>query len=163
MMNMSKSIKHLFARVAPLALLLLSANLYAEHQPMSISLNGSSEVPPVETSATGMGEIAVLPDRTVNGSIKVSGLDPTMAHIHEGAPGKNGPAIITLTKTANDSFAVPADARLTEAQYASYMAGNLYVNVHSAKYPDGELRGQLLGKPVTVAPLTRINESSSKP
>lgn len=149
-MNTSKSLKHLFTRVAPLALLLLAANLHAE-QPMLISLNGSSEVPPVETSATGLGEIAVMPDRMVNGSIKVSGLDPTMAHIHEGAPGENGPSIITLTKTANDSFAVPTDAKLTEAQYSSYMAGNLYVNVHSAQHPDGEIRGQLLGKPVTMA------------
>ena len=91
----------------PLALLLLaSANLYAQ-QPMSISLKGDSEVPPVTTSATGHGKITVLPDHTVSGNIKTSGMVPTMAHIHEAAVGKNGPAIITLTQTANDSFAVP--------------------------------------------------------
>ena len=33
---------------------------------------------------------------------------------------------------------------LSDEQYASYLAGNLYVQVHSAKYPNGELRGQLL-------------------
>lgn len=44
---------------------------------------------------------------TVSGSIKTSGLSPTMAHIHEAAAGKKGPPIITLTKTANDSFAIP--------------------------------------------------------
>lgn len=151
MINTSKSLGSLLRRVSPLALLLLvSANLYAQ-EPMSISLKGEFEVPPVTTSAMGTGQITVLPDRTVSGSIKTSGMVPTMAHVHEAAAGKNGPAIITLTKTANDSFAVPADAKLTDAQYASYMAGNLYVNVHSAQHPNGEIRAQLLGKPMNIA------------
>lgn len=151
MINTSKSLVSRLRRVSPLALLLLvSANLYAQ-EPMSISLKGEFEVPPVTTSAMGTGQITVLPDRTVSGSIKTSGLVPTMAHVHEAAAGKNGPAIITLTKTANDSFAVPADAKLTDAQYASYMAGNLYVNVHSAQHPNGEIRAQLLGKPMNIA------------
>ena len=76
---------------------------------------------------------------------------PTMAHIHEAAVGKNGPPIITLSKTSKDSFVVPADARLTEAQYTSYVAGNLYVNVHSEQHPEGEIRAQLLGRPMRIA------------
>lgn len=152
MINTSKFSRSLLTLVAPLALLLLaSANLYAQQPPMSISLNGSSVVPPVTTSAMGTGQIKVLPDRTVSGSIKVSGLAPTMAHIHEGAAGKNGPAIITLTKIADDTFTVPADAKLTAAQYKSYLAGKLYVSVHSAQYPNGEIRAQLLGEPMTLA------------
>lgn len=152
MMNTSKSPRILLGRVAPLALLLLaSANLYAQQPPMSISLNGSSVVPPVTTSAMGTGQIKVLSDRMVSGSVKVSGLVPTMAHIHEGATGKNGPAIITLTKIADDTFTVPADAKLTAAQYKSYLAGKLYVSVHSAQHPNGEIRAQLLGEPMTLA------------
>jgi hypothetical protein len=144
MINTSKSPRRLFSRAAPLALMLLiSANLYAQ-QPMSISLEGGSQVPSVTTLATGTGQITVLPDHTVSGSIKTSGIVSTMAHIHEAAAGKNGPPIITLTKTTNDSYAVPPGAKLTDAQYTSYMADNLYVNVHSAKYPDGEIRAQLL-------------------
>ena len=151
MINPSKSTTSLLRRVAPLALLLLaSANLYAQ-QAMSISLNGDAEVPPVTTSAKGTGLITVMPDHTVSGSIKVSGFVPTMAHIHEAAVGKNGPPIITLSQTASDSFAVPADARLTDAQYTSFTTGNLYVNVHSAQYPNGEIRAQLIGKPMTLA------------
>jgi CHRD domain len=144
MSNPTQSTTRLLSRVAPLALLLLaSTNLYAQ-QPMSISLTGDAEVPPVTTSAKGTGQITVLPDRTVSGSIKVAGLVPTMAHIHEGAVGKNGPPIITLTQTGDDSFAVPAGARLTDAQYTSFTTGELYVNVHSAQYPNGEIRAQLL-------------------
>ena len=138
--------------VVPLALLLLaSANLYAQ-QPMSISLTGDAEIPPVTTSAKGTGQITVKPDRTLSGSIKVSGLVPTMAHIHEGAVGKNGPPIITLTQTGDDSFAVPAGARLTDAQYTSFTSGNLYINVHSAQYPYGEIRAQLLRTEAAATP-----------
>ena len=151
MINTSKSPSTLPRLLAPLAVLLLaSANLYAQPA-MSISLNGDAEVPPVTTSAKGTGLITVMPDHTVSGSIKVSGFVPTMAHIHEAAVGKNGPPIITLTQTASDSFAVPADARLTDAQYTSFTTGNLYVNVHSAQYPNGEIRAQLIGKPMTLA------------
>lgn len=133
----------LLNRIAPLAaLLLLSTNLYAE-QPMSLSLKGSAEVPPVTTSATGSGQITVLPDRTVSGSIRLSGFTPTMAHIHEAAAGKNGPPIVTLTKTGSDGFVVPPDTKLTDSQYKSYKADALYINVHSAQYPDGEVRAQL--------------------
>lgn len=132
------------SRLVPLTLLLLASTSLHAQQPMFISLNGDAEVPPVTTSAKGTGHITVMPDHTVSGSIKVSGLVPTMAHIHEGAVGKNGPPIITLTQTANDSFAVPAGARLTDAQYTSFTTGNLYVNVHSAQYPNGEIRAQLL-------------------
>ena len=152
MIYSSKSITSLLGRAAPVALLLMaSANLYAQ-QPMSITLKGSAEVPPVNTSATGSGQITVLPDHTVSGSIKVSGLVPTMAHVHEAAVGKNGPPIITLTQTASDSFAVPAGARLTDAQYASFTSGKLYINVHSALYPNGEIRAQLLRTEAAGAP-----------
>ena len=153
MIKPSKSPITLPRRLAPLALLLLaSTNLLYAQQPMSISLSGAAEMPPVTTSAKGTGQITVLPDHTVSGSIKVSGFVPTMAHIHEAAVGKNGPPIITLTQTASDSFAVPAGARLTDAQYTSFTSGELYVNVHSAQYPNGEIRAQLLRSEAGATP-----------
>lgn len=134
-------------------LFLASAALYAGH-PVLLLLTGDAEVPPVATSATGNGHINVMPDRTVNGSIKVSGFVPTVAHIHEAAAGKNGPPIVTLTQTAADSFAVPADTKLTEGQYASYLAGNFYVNVHSERNPNGEVRAQLAHAKMDAKPMS---------
>lgn len=151
MINTSTFSHRLLGRAVPLALLLLaSASLHAE-QPLSISLNGAAEVPPVVTSVSATGKFIVLPDRSISGSIKVSGMVPTMAHIHEAAVGKNGPPIITLSKAPDDSYSVPAGTRLSEAQYTSHTMGKLYVNVHSAQHPDGEIRAQLPGKPMRLA------------
>ena len=71
-----------------------------------------------------------------------SGIAGTAAHIHEAAPGKNGPVIIPLAKKG-DTYTVPAGAKLTDAQFASFQAGNLYVNVHTAANSGGEIRAQL--------------------
>lgn len=144
--NISTSPIHRFTRAAPLALLLLaSANLYAE-QPIEVTLTSSTVIPPVMTTGSGTGQFTVTPDHKMIGSIKVFEMTPTMAHIHAAPHGQNGPPIITLGKTANDSYAVPPDTVLNNEQYASYLAGNLYVQVHSAQYPSGELRAQLLPK-----------------
>jgi len=108
-----------------------------------VMLSGQQEVPPVTTSASGNGTITVGPDKSVSGGITTSGVAATAAHIHDGAPGKNGPVIIPLVRISENVWSVPAGARLTDAQHESYRAGNLYVNVHSAANKGGEIRGQL--------------------
>ena len=95
------------------------------------------------TSATGTGSIAIAADKTVRGTVKTTGIEGTVAHIHVGAPGQSGPPIITLEKGADGSWSVPAGSKLTDEQYASFKAGQLYVNVHSAEHKAGEIRGQL--------------------
>ena len=110
---------------------------------IKVTLSGDHEVPPVKTSAVGNGTITVGDDRSVSGSLTTSGIAGIAAHIHEAAAGKNGPVIVPLTKTSDNVWSVPAGAKFTEAQYKSYRAGDLYVNVHSDAHKDGEIRGQL--------------------
>jgi hypothetical protein len=118
----------------------------ASAEDLKVRLSGDQEVPPVTTSASGNGTITVSPNKSVSGSVTVSGMQPTAVHIHEGAQGNNGPVVITLTKSSDNTWSVPAGAKLTDAQYKSYLAGNLYVNVHSAAHKGGELRAQLSPK-----------------
>ncbi|MFT5589946.1 MAG: hypothetical protein ACI9ZF_002126 [Bradyrhizobium sp.] len=106
-------------------------------------LNGTQEVPPVSSSAIGTAMITVTANKSVSGRVTTSGLEGKAAHIHLGAPGMNGGVVIGLTKNSDGSWSVPTGATLTDAQYASYQAGNLYVNVHTALNPGGEIRGQL--------------------
>ena len=109
----------------------------------SAALTGAQEVPPVSTSASGRSTISVASDRTVSGAVIVTGMEPTAAHIHQGAMGMNGPVIVPLAKTAPMTFSVPAGQKLTDAQYAALKDGKLYINVHSAAHPGGEVRLQM--------------------
>jgi hypothetical protein len=109
---------------------------------VKIELSGEQEVPPVATSASGNGALVFGTDRSVAGSVAIKGVVPTAVHIEEDAPGKRG-VVIPLIKGAGDRWVVPARAKLTDAQAASLLAGNLYVNVRSDAHRNGELRGQV--------------------
>lgn len=105
-------------------------------------LSGAQEVPAVTTAARGGGTITIDNDMNVSGRVTTSGVQGTAAHIHEAPAGKNGPIIVSLIKSG-DTYTVPEGAKLTDAQMAAFKAGNLYVNVHSAANPGGEIRAQL--------------------
>jgi hypothetical protein len=110
----------------------------------SVALTGNQEVPPVASAASGSGTFTVGLDRSVAGNITTTGLAAIAAHIHIGKPGANGPVVVGLAKTEDNIWSVPAGAKLTEAQYAAYLAGELYVNVHTAANKGGEIRAQLV-------------------
>lgn len=133
--------KHFTRLVLGTAAILMSGWAFAAN--VDVKLSGDQEVPPVKTSASGNGTITVNDDKTVSGSVTTSGINGVAAHIHNGAPGKNGPVAVPLTKDGDNKWTVGPGAKLTDAQFADFKAGNLYVNVHSAAHKDGEIRGQL--------------------
>ena len=108
-----------------------------------LKLTGDQEVPPNSSTAVGTGSIRIDAAGNVSGSVAAPGMAGTMAHIHVGAAGVNGPVIIPLTGSAGDTWTVPAGAKLTDEQMAAYKAGNLYVNIHTAEHKGGEIRTQL--------------------
>ena len=110
---------------------------------VTVKLSGSQEVPAVTTSASGNGTLTVGAGRAINGSVTTSGLAGTAAHIHMAAEGQNGPVIIPLVKSGDNGWVVGPGAKLTDAQYDAFKAGNLYVNVHSETHKGGEIRGQI--------------------
>ncbi len=111
-------------------------------QRMHLTLTGANEVPPVTAGTTAMGMIMVGADRSVSGKIMAPGVNGTMAHIHLGPVGQNGPVIIPLTRSGSE-WLVPPGAMLTDGQYSAYRQGNLYVNVHTDANKGGEVRAQL--------------------
>lgn len=128
---------------AALGLCIGIASLTVSAQSMKVTLSGSQEVPPVMTSASGVGSIMVAPDGSLSGTITTTGVEGTMAHIHEAPMGQNGPVIVPFTKTSDNVWSAPAGAKLTDAQLQSLKSGNLYLNVHSATNKPGEIRAQL--------------------
>jgi hypothetical protein len=140
-MTASFNTPHIHALIAAAALALSMGAASATD--VKVKLTGAEETPPVTTSASATGTITIAADKSVSGSLKTTGIDGTVAHIHTGAPGEAGPPIITLTKGEGGVWSVPAGSKLTDEQYASFKAGNLYVNVHSAEHKPGEIRAQL--------------------
>ena len=133
--------RYLIALAGTAAMGLVASVAMAQAQ--DISLTGANEVPPVTTSASGTGTVTINADHSVTAKIVAKGMTATASHIHEGAMGANGPVIVPFVKTGDNTFEAPPGAKLTDAQYASYKAGKLYVNVHSAEHKGGEIRGQL--------------------
>lgn len=128
---------------AVVAVALATCSILALAAEIKVTLSGAQEVPPVTTSASGSGSIVINDDKSVSGSITTTGVQGVAAHIHEAASGKNGPVIIPFVKSGENGWSPQPGAKLTDAQYASFKAGNLYVNVHSAANKGGEIRGQL--------------------
>ena len=107
------------------------------------TLNGSNEVPPNASAATGTARL------DFNNSTKMftltttfTGLTPTDAHVHKGAVGVSGPAVFPLSDLT--SPIEYTSGVLTTEQEADLKANIYYINIHTAAYPDGEIRGQLL-------------------
>ena len=122
--------RSLWVSIATAALLLSGcAGMEMGMDGAKVMLGGDQEVPPVSTSGSGSGTIKVAADGSVSGSVATTRVPGLAAHIHIGAMGKNGPVIIPLQKTGDGGWAVPAGAKLNDAQMAAYKAGGLYLNV----------------------------------
>mgnify|MGYP003455705048 CR=1 FL=1 len=108
------------------------------------TLNAASEVPPNPTAGTGTGTLSVdTTTRMMTATVTTSGVPGVAAHIHLGAVGVNGPIQVHLAESAAGSGVWGATAQLTDTQLAALRAGNLYFNVHTVVYPDGQVRGQI--------------------
>jgi hypothetical protein len=59
------------------------------------------------------------------------------------------PPIITLEQKSDSEWTVPAGSKLTDAQYKSFEAGNLYVNIYSAEHKGGEIRLSSIRKTIS--------------
>ncbi len=133
----------LLAGVSVVTMLVVALGGVASAADVKVMLSGAQEVPPVTTSASGSGTITVGDDMSISGSVTTTGVAGTAAHIHMAAAGQNGSVIVPLTKSGDNGWAVPAGTKLTDAQFAAFKAGNLYINVHSDANKGGEIRGQI--------------------
>ena len=108
-------------------------------------LSGANEPGGGDPDGAGLARIEISDTtNTICTDLEVRLISPaTAAHIHRGAAGVNGPPVITLdTPDDNDSDdcdEVP-DALVDEIKRNP---AGFYVNVHTADYPDGAIRGQL--------------------
>jgi len=123
----------------------------AQAAPMSmhVPLTGAQQVPPVQTSGSGVADITYDPDtRVITWDITFSGLSgqATMAHIHgPAAMGKNAGVEVWLsTKGKPATSPLKGQATLAPTVAQQLMAGETYINVHTPEHPGGEIRGQIV-------------------
>lgn len=119
----------------------------AAHAPalFRATLNGAQEQPPTSGSATGSGAFTYdAASRTLQFQIGAQGLSgpATSAHIIRGAAGTNGTEVVPLAVTATG--AALGQTTLAAADEPELYSGGLYVNIGTAAFPAGEIRGQIV-------------------
>jgi CHRD domain len=123
--------------------LLMAAFALAASTTWKATLNAKQEVP-APTGASGKGTFkGTVSGKTLKWKLTFSGLTgpATAAHIHMGAKGVAGAVVVPLCAPCKSP--VSGSAKLTPALLTAFKAHKLYVNVHTAKNANGEIRGQL--------------------
>lgn len=138
----------------------LATSSFASEKSFKAMLSGSESVPAVETMAKGDATFTLIKDgKALSYYVTVSDIENvTAAHIHIGKKGENGPpvALIINEKKAGKFSGTLAEGTITEKELMGSLMGksvedlvkqikkgNAYLNVHTDKYPNGEIRGQL--------------------
>lgn len=112
----------------------------------SAQLSGRQAVPP--SASTGQGELVAVLNRNtglLQWKLSFSGLSGPVRAAHFHSPGMAGEVadpVLTLGRTVVSPL--EGRAMLTPRQRADLLSGQWYVNLHTAAYPEGELRGQLI-------------------
>ncbi len=120
------------------------------------TMRGSSEVPRANTRATGTAEFEIAANgRSIHYELRARRLSgrAQAAHVHLGRPGRAGGVLLSI---ALRPFSLPREGTLTARQFSAVgnvrtfaqavramRAGRTYVNIHTARFPAGEIRGQL--------------------
>lgn len=141
--------------------LFASLGIAAGGRNFKAELSGGNVVPPVKTKAKGEATFMLSKDgKSMTYKLTVKDIeDVTAAHIHQGRQGKNGPPVAMLyagPKKAGKFSGTLSEGTVTGKSLMSSLkgkpfgslvkmieSGDAYVNVHTDKYPDGEIRGQI--------------------
>lgn len=118
--------------------------------PLSARMTGAQEVPANASTAKGSFDGIFDPySRVIAFRFEYSGLtaNATASHFHIGAAGVNGGVTLDFGpqgfQMGNKSGEFVKVLTLTQAQADALMAGRMYVNIHNASFPGGEIRGQI--------------------
>ena len=107
-------------------------------------LNGNNEVPASGSAANGILSVKLSKDmKWVEVAAQMNGMSGAImgAHLHKGAAGTNGGVVLDLSDSVKGNMIF---GRFDATAIATDLInGNLYLNIHSAMYPNGEIRGQL--------------------
>lgn len=151
---MRKTFLFIFA-ITPMVLALGSFTLAQKEmskmkpKSMTIDLKGSAEVPgPGDSDGSGKAKLTINHDKgEVCYDLTVKNIQtPTMAHIHAGAAGQAGDVKVKFDPAANGTWKGCVTVDHAILQEITQTPADFYVNVHTAEFPNGAIRGQLGSK-----------------
>lgn len=116
----------------------------AKDKRFTANLTGASEVPPTGSAAKAKAKVNYnAANRKLKWTVTYSDLSGplTAAHFHGPAgEGENAPPMVTIEPL---DAKLQGTAELTEDQEKALNDGKMYINLHTAKFPNGEIRGQV--------------------
>ncbi len=148
-MRRAKGMYSIFA-VGLFAVLSVSA---AQAVSLTATLRGSNEVLPNASLNTGTTVVNVEPGTGVltwSTSTTIPAASVTGHHIHTGVAGVNGAVVVNFGGVYNGSIIIST----TLAAQIATQPGSFYVNLHTAAFPGGEIRAQLVADPVVTPTLS---------
>jgi hypothetical protein len=159
--------------------LLLPGAVNGQTAQYSAQLNGASEVPATNSTATGTFTATLNESaKTLQWSLNVPAItNATAAHIHAGAAGANGGVVVTLFSSTSPAGSISTSGTAGANDLAGPFAGNwdgfvaalksggLYINVHTSANANGEIRGQVQtsgqGTPTATATATATRTATA--
>lgn len=143
--------------LAAIAACRLDGTVSAQRTTFVAALAGSREVPSVATLASGSATFT-LTGNTVAYSVSAAGFTTalTVGHVHFGGSGVVGPVIVPFTigaqtgEVATGSIDLSAPITFNNITISGdslrtlFETGQAYVNLHTAAFPGGEIRGQIV-------------------
>lgn len=129
---------------------------FAQNSKFVANLLGSNEIPPITSKAAGMAEFTTM-NNSINYNVIIESIDGVISgHIHLGKPWENGKVVATLFNFNSPRDKVSEHGLINSSELVgplqgkpisnliSYMEnGNAYVNIHTQKNMNGEIRGQI--------------------
>lgn len=130
---------------ATLATVLAAPAARAQMVKMKAALSGAAEIPTNDSAGEGTADLDYdTATRRLTWSVTYSGLKApaTAAHIHgPAATGANAGVAVPFANAGTSP--ITGQATLTDAQGQALTGGLMYVNIHTAAHPGGEIRGQI--------------------
>lgn len=117
----------------------------------TFELTGSQVADPVAETGRAIGVVIVDTNaRTLTASITSFGIPGTEAHIHSARPGSSGPVVLPLQEAPAGSGVWNLRTGVSTADFNAIVAGEYYLDIHTASLPNGAARGQIVRFPSTI-------------
>lgn len=109
-----------------------------------VVLSGANEVPANASTATGSANVSVAGNRlAIDGAWDGFDIVDPGAHVHGPATAGANAGILFELAYDNANHTFEGTFTLDQEQMSYFLANELYINLHSAAFPSGEIRGQI--------------------